>query len=91
MNRDPLHPNIEKIESLLGRFDVCREKRMHVRDAVSYVRALKSGGAILRHKARREEAVGKISRWTKRRGPRTRLQNSEVEAIIDFVYGDPSL
>ena len=86
-----MHPNQKKIRSLLDEFDVCREKRMHLGDAISYARALKSGGAILRHKARREEAVGKISRWTKRRGPRTRLQNSEVEAIIDFVYGDPAL
>jgi hypothetical protein len=91
VNKDPLHPNHEKIESLVGKSDVGRDKRIHIQDAISYARALKSGGAILGHKARREEAVGKISRWTGRRSPRTRLRHCEVEAIIGFVYGDPAL
>ncbi len=91
LTRDPQHPNQEKIRSLVGKFDVCREKRMHIRDAISYARALKSGGAILGYKAGRDEAVGKISRWTRRRSPRKKLRHSEVEAIIDFVYADPAL
>ena len=86
-----LHTNQEKIQSLVDEFDVCREKRIHIRDAISYARALKSGGAILGRKASREETVGKISRWTERRNTRKRLWHSEVEVIIGFVYGDPEL
>lgn len=89
--RDRVHPNVEKIQFLVGSFGVCHQKRMHIRDAISYARALKSGGAILRHKASREEAIGKILRWNRRRSARKRLQHSEVETIVDFVYGDPGL
>jgi hypothetical protein len=90
INDLPVHPNQVKVHDFVYNFGFSNELRGHLRNAVNYARATKSGGHRVPAQRLSKRAAKKLI-FTWDQNSKQSVGDVAITRVVKFVYDDPEL
>ena len=85
-------PPQKEINAFVGRYNFEFEKRVHMRDAISYAQSIKGGGWKVPARAGGyASAINVLTKWNMKKSDAIRLTVPQVEAVVELVYSSENL